>query len=107
MPDQARHCPFLNRSDDRCSSHFSLGRLSEAYDQCFDAYGGCAVYHELLLERRERRGELSAWLTGAASNANANVGDRPNGSPHVQTKLVQLTVAASGTRPAQDGRFAS
>lgn len=57
MPDRAIHCPFLNRSDTRCSSHFSLDHLSDAFEQCMDAYQNCPVYLELLAERRLRRGE--------------------------------------------------
>lgn len=57
MPQRAVHCPFLNRSDSRCSSHFSLDHLSDAFEQCMDAYQSCPVYLELLAERRERRGE--------------------------------------------------
>ena len=59
MSQRAVHCPFLNRSDVRCSSHFSLDHLSDAFDQCMGAYQACPVYLELLAERRERRGELA------------------------------------------------
>jgi hypothetical protein len=57
MSQRAVHCPFLNRSDARCSSHFSLDHLSDAFEQCMDAYQACPVYLELLAERRQRRGE--------------------------------------------------
>jgi hypothetical protein len=55
MTDQGHHCPFLNRADARCSQHFSLDRLGHAFDYCFGYYEGCAVYLELLVERRVRR----------------------------------------------------
>src|SRR5436190_17733564 len=59
MTDRGQHCPFLNRADDRCSTHFRLDRLDEAFDYCFDRYPACAVYQELLLERRVRRAEAA------------------------------------------------
>ena len=49
------HCPFLNRSDRRCSSFLSLDRISHAFDHCFGEYQSCPVYLELLVERRVRR----------------------------------------------------
>jgi hypothetical protein len=55
MSDHGQHCPFLNRSDDRCSTNFSLERLNSTYDYCFGEYATCPVYLELLLERRVRR----------------------------------------------------
>ena len=59
MAERAHHCPFLNRSEPRCSSHFSLNDLSAALDQCFGQYSACSVYRDLLCERRARRGELT------------------------------------------------
>ena len=49
------HCPFLNRSDDRCSAHFSIDRLNHTFRHCFGVYQSCPVYLELLVERRTRR----------------------------------------------------
>ena len=62
------HCPFLNRSDVRCSSHFSLTTLGSAFDHCFGGYSGCLTYHELLSERRERQ-EQQGHRPGAISYA--------------------------------------
>lgn len=95
MSDRVRHCPFLNRSDDRCSSHFSLDHVSDALEQCFGQYGGCGVYRELLAERRERRGDLPGQREARQAAAAAGAGwqpdpSRPHGSP-----IVQLTVSAS------------
>ncbi|HET6246487.1 MAG TPA: hypothetical protein VFE47_02225 [Tepidisphaeraceae bacterium] len=64
MSDQ-NHCPFLNRSDVRCSTNFSIERLSNTYDYCFGEYSACSVYLELLVERRVRRLRESV-LTPAA-----------------------------------------
>ena len=49
------HCPFLNRSDARCGTHFSLDRLGTAFDHCFGCYADCPTYAEMLGERLERR----------------------------------------------------
>ena len=54
MSDQG-HCPFLNRSDVRCSNNFSLERINNTYDYCFGQYAACSTYLELLVERRVRR----------------------------------------------------
>ena len=55
MSDRPTHCPFLNRTDSRCSDHFKLDHLQHAFKFCFGAYKTCPVYLELLLERRVRR----------------------------------------------------
>ena len=55
MSDHVAHCPFLNRSDARCSTNFSLESLDNAYDYCFGAYAKCSIYRELLSERQNRR----------------------------------------------------
>ena len=47
-------CPFLNRSDARCSQFFTLSRVGHVYEHCFDEYGACATFHELMAERHER-----------------------------------------------------
>lgn len=60
MSERVNHCPFLNRSDTRCSAHFSLDRLGSAFDQCFGTYSTCGVYQEMLAERRDRQGGEAA-----------------------------------------------
>ena len=55
MQDHGPHCPFLNRTDERCSKNFSLERLDHAFAYCFGGYSSCPVYLERLLERRVRR----------------------------------------------------
>jgi hypothetical protein len=62
MSDHVQHCPFLNRSDARCSTNFSLEQLDNAYDYCFGSYAKCSVYLELLVERRLRRVREAAGL---------------------------------------------
>ena len=78
MGTQVEHCPFLNRADRRCSGHFNLNRLDHALEHCFDRYDFCPVYLELLMERKERRGEPVF------------------GSPtlHVSKRLVQISLPA-------------
>ena len=78
MSDHPDHCPFLNRSDARCSAHFSLNHLDDAFDHCFDRYQSCTVYRELLKERRDRRaaashgGRLGFWARGGFDDVSAN-----------------------------------
>jgi hypothetical protein len=48
----SRHCPFLNRNDARCVRHFSVNRLQHAFDHCFNDYGACPSYQEMLSERK-------------------------------------------------------
>lgn len=65
MSEQSDHCPFLNRSDARCSKNFSLDRLNNTYDYCFGDYAACSTYLELLVERRVRRlRESVRWGAG-------------------------------------------
>jgi hypothetical protein len=66
MSDHGDHCPFLNRSDARCSKNFSLDRLNNTYDYCFGEYAACSTYLELLVERRVRRlRESVLWTKGS------------------------------------------
>jgi hypothetical protein len=81
------HCPFLNRSDRRCSDKLSLDRIAHAFDHCFGEYKDCPVYLELLVERRVRR--LCGLLT-PAEQGSAQI-DVPRRRP-----VVQLTVAQPG-----------
>ena len=76
MTHQSLHCPFLNRTDVRCSDHFSLENLGHAFSYCFGQYQQCPVYAELLAERRERR-------------MNASVG---RDASHAQTPVIQVTL---------------
>ncbi|MDB5302347.1 MAG: hypothetical protein JWO87_4010 [Phycisphaerales bacterium] len=94
------HCPFLNRSDARCSKNFSLDRLGEAYEFCFGQFAACTVYRELLVERRLRRQE-EAGRSGAERTF---VGDGSSRGPtpwfaaasrethHAPRSLVQVTL---------------
>ena len=97
------HCPFLNRSDRRCSSFLSLDRITHAFDHCFGEYKSCPVYLELLVERRVRR--LCGLLAPAAGDL-AGDGSASNDSAHTDGNLgrpvVQLTVSkAPAHRHAQ------
>ena len=83
------HCPFLNRSDRRCSEFLSLDRIAHAFDYCFGEYKSCPMYLELLAERRVRRicGTISPATAAMPHNA---------GSPHAAAAgrpVVQLTVS--------------
>jgi hypothetical protein len=97
MTDPGHHCPFLNRSDSRCSRHFSLDSLGHAFDYCFDHYDGCSVYLELLAERRIRR----ARGQGGHDGGGAGDGDTYYG------KLTQITVSGRVAHGAADPSFVS
>jgi hypothetical protein len=84
MSDRVLHCPFLNRTDTRCSSHFSLDKLGHAFQHCFGQYKSCPTYIELLVERRVRRAEESILISRES--------ELPEDG-HVQTKYVQLRIA--------------
>jgi hypothetical protein len=56
------HCPFLNRSDQRCSEMFNLDHLQHAFKFCFDDYHECPMYAQLLAERQGRRAFASARM---------------------------------------------
>ena len=101
MSDQhARHCPFLNRSDERCAAHFSLDHLRDAFDHCVNAYAGCPVYRELLLEVRLRRAaagrELRRLHPGQPTVANRGEPGSPDFAPAVVPLTVSAAVRATG-----------
>lgn len=51
-------CPFIDLNDTRCSIHFTLGRLDEAFDLCLNHHHrSCPTYSRL---QRERHGTISA-----------------------------------------------
>jgi hypothetical protein len=87
--DRGQHCPFLNRTDSRCGSHFTLERLEHAFEYCFDRYNACPVYLELLVERRIRRGELRQDEVRVAEE-----GKVPDGASHDRGPLVEITIHA-------------
>jgi hypothetical protein len=95
MPDQSHHCPFLNRADRRCADHFSLDHLDHAFEFCFDAYGDCPVYQELLLERQIKR--VSAMVippesTAGMAAAGMSTARMKIGADHAKRKLVQIAL---------------
>ena len=55
MSASSRHCPFLNRDDERCGEHFHVGQLDHTFRYCFGNYAACPSYLDLLIERRTRR----------------------------------------------------
>jgi hypothetical protein len=86
MSDREHHCPFLNRSDNRCSRFFSMHDMQHAFEHCFDAYKSCGVYRELLAERQARRGQAAGhampaggvrflWATACTSPATEAASD--------------------------------
>ena len=97
MRDMSDHCPFLNRSDSRCSEYFRLSHLQHAFKFCFDQYHACPVYAEQLAERQGRRAAVSV-AGGAVRHGNG--GDSNTRQPQV---LVTVTLPA---RYAQSQRAA-
>jgi hypothetical protein len=104
------HCPFLNRSDQRCSDCLSLDRLDHAFDFCFGSYKACPVYLEMLAERRVRR--LCGLLTPPVSPARTEAGQsdvaRPNRRPLVQVSLPRpgsSSVAPAATTGSPSHRY--
>jgi hypothetical protein len=111
------HCPFLNRTDERCSTHFRLDHLQQTFQHCFDRYHACPVYRELLVERRLRRTTASAVLQVRSAMADGDGGFDPAAdagwawerqlsrsvpvapAAHVPSPLVPLTVARRTHRP--------
>ena len=80
MPDRVEHCPFLNRSDARCSDNFNIDHLQHAFKFCFGRYKVCPAYLDLLVERRVRRSEAAERLAATANHGNH--------------RFVQVTVSA-------------
>ena len=110
MSDREHHCPFLNRSDHRCSRFFSMHDMQHAFEHCFDAYQSCGVYRELLAERQARRGQAVAatpgvrflWATACMSPAEAasDVSQKA-ADPSSQTVTADRTVAGARARFVQ------
>ena len=86
MPDRVEHCPFLNRSDARCSDNFNIDHLQHAFKFCFGRYKACPSYLELLVERRIRRSEAAERMAGVANHGN--------------DRFVQVTVSAGHAQHA-------
>ncbi len=83
MSDHDHHCPFLNRSDERCAKNFSLERLHNTYDFCFGQYSACSVYLELLVERRLRRAREAAGMNERGANRWITEGEEASHDPFV------------------------
>ena len=52
-------CPHVNRNDLRCSSRFSLNRLTQAFDVCFGSYETCPMFRMINSEVREDKPRTS------------------------------------------------
>jgi hypothetical protein len=68
MQEMSDHCPFLNRSDRRCSEVFRLSQLQHAFKFCFNEYHACPVYAEQLAERQGKRAAVAVRHGGNGSN---------------------------------------
>ncbi len=90
--DRGQHCPFLNRTDSRCGTHFTLERLEHAFAYCFDRYTACPVYLELLVERRVRRGEARRLGLVREEAQEKNSEELTPGVNHEDRPLVEITI---------------
>jgi len=43
-------CPFVNRADVRCATHWTLRNLPQAFSHCADRYTVCPTYRALIQE---------------------------------------------------------
>ena len=64
-------CPFLDKSDERCSAHWTFDNLAAALSHCADDYATCPIHKELKAELFAREpsvqhGETSARLLAAS-----------------------------------------
>ena len=89
------HCPFLNRSDRRCSDYFRLSHLQHAFKYCFDEYQTCPVYAEQLAERQGRR---AAVAVGAGAVAGTAV-KHGSGNINHREVVVSITLPARYAQP--------
>lgn len=99
MRDMSEHCPFLNRSDPRCSEYFRLSHLQHAFKFCFDQYQTCPVYGEQLAERQGRRAAAAGAVTHAStSRSNPASVDGHDGNRRPQV-VVTVTIPARYAQP--------
>jgi len=98
MHEMSDHCPFLNRSDRRCSEKFRLSHLQHAFTYCFDEYQSCPLYAEQLAERQGRRAAVGAAVVGVVAHASSSTS-----SSHQREVIVSITLP---TRYAQPQRAA-
>ena len=95
MQDMSDHCPFLNRSDRRCSDVFRLSQLQHAFKFCFNEYQTCPVYAEQLAERQGKRAAVAVRHGGnSSSNGNENVRPQVLVTVSVPTRYAQPQRAA-------------
>ena len=87
------HCPFLNRSDRRCSEKFRLSHLQHAFTYCFDGYQSCPVYAEQLAERQGRRAAAVAGTAVKHASSSSNIGENP------REVVVAITLPARYAQP--------
>ena len=43
-------CPFVNKSDIRCATHWTLRNLPQTFSHCADRFSVCPVYRTLIRE---------------------------------------------------------
>lgn len=40
-------CPYLEKSNSRCSAHLNMWNITQTFAHCAGEYGSCPVYQEL------------------------------------------------------------
>ncbi|MBI5725768.1 MAG: hypothetical protein HZA50_17545 [Planctomycetes bacterium] len=48
-------CPFVDKSEPRCSSHLRLRNIFQAFTHCADRYADCQIYHILQADARRQQ----------------------------------------------------
>jgi hypothetical protein len=43
-------CPFINKSDIRCATHWTLRNLTQTFSHCADRFAVCPVYRNMVRE---------------------------------------------------------
>ena len=96
MPDtKDLHCPFLNRSDHRCSEMFNLDHLQHAFKFCFDQFAACPMYAQMLAERQGRRAFVAARRAGEPALAGAGAQGNHRDAGRRNNTLVQVTIGSA------------
>jgi hypothetical protein len=83
----ADYCPFLNRADERCSGHFNLDGLEQAFAHCFGDFDSCPHHGELSREHTTSEARAED-IDGRYGHSNSSVSDSP----------IQVTISAGGRK---------
>jgi hypothetical protein len=60
-------CPYIDRSDPRCSAHWTVQNIIRAFAHCTDRYFDCPVYLQLVDDKPAHDQAPAAPYLAAAS----------------------------------------